>query len=174
MKITKHGMFTIQRFPGRLRDWSRVESYSCINYWPQHLPANLCKSIENTDFNSLTIVRIYRVHTPCTRATCHRTRWTPVSRPCNLYRPILTGFVCMDMQKHMGSYRCGQQKLTISIVPVSLAMQFKANTSKFFTVFDCLIVLIDCSDAEMSRSGHFCVDKPIALPLVHVHGVTTV
>ena len=25
----------IQRFAGRLRDWSRVESYSCIYYWPQ-------------------------------------------------------------------------------------------------------------------------------------------
>ena len=98
----EHRIFTIQRFVDRLRDWSRVESYSCINYWPQHLSANLCKSVENTDFDSLTMVRIYRVHTPCAHATCHRTRWTLVSRHCDLYHPILTGFVCMDMQKPYG------------------------------------------------------------------------
>ena len=41
------------------------------------------------------------------------------------------------------------------VEPVSLAMQFEANASKFFAVFNCLIVLTDCSDAEMSRSSDF-------------------
>ena len=64
---------------------------------------------------------------------------------------------------------------------VSLAMQFKANTSKLFAVFDYLVVLIDCSDVEMLRSGDFCAtdnrkqmtttDKQIALPLVHAYEV---
>ena len=41
-------------------------------------------------------------------------------------------------------------------MPASLAVQFEADISKFFAVFDCLplVVLIDCSEAKMSRSGY--------------------
>ena len=70
------------------------------------------------------------------------------------------------------------QKNARFVALVSLAVRFEANTSKFFTNFDCFVVLTDCSGAEMSRSGDFCatdslVTKPIALPLAHAHGVTT-
>ena len=44
------------------------------------------------------------------------------------------------------------------VVLVSHAIPSEANTSKFFAAFDGLVVLISCSDAEMSRSGDFCVD----------------
>ena len=35
----------------------------------------------------------------------------------------------------------------------------RSEHSKFFAIFDCLVVLMDCSDAEMSRSGDFCADR---------------
>ena len=38
-------------------------------------------------------------------------------------------------------------------------MRFEANTSKFFPVFDCLVVLTGCSDAKMTRSDDFCADR---------------
>ena len=45
-----------------------------------------------------------------------------------------------------------------------------------FTDFDSFVVPTSCSDAQMWQSGHFRDDnnrqtKPIALPLVHAHGV---
>ena len=55
-------------------------------------------------------------------------------------------------------------------------MQFKSNTSKFSAIFDCFVVVTDCSDAEMLRSGDFCADRwrqteMISLPLTHAHGI---
>ena len=56
-------------------------------------------------------------------------------------------------------------------------MQFEANTSNFFTIFDSLVVLTAYSDAKMSRSGNFYADdnnrrtKPITLPFAHARGV---
>ena len=44
-------------------------------------------------------------------------------------------------------------------VLASLAMRFEANTSKFFAVFDSMVALIDCSDAETLRSGNFYAEK---------------
>ena len=67
---------------------------------------------------------------------------------------------------------------------MSIAVRFEASRSKFFADFDCFVVLTDCLDAEMLRSGDFCAnrqqttddiqqmtDKPIALPLAHAHGI---
>ena len=47
---------------------------------------------------------------------------------------------------------------TQSVVFASRAMQFEANTSKFFAAFDGLVALISCSDAEMLRFGDFCAN----------------
>ena len=54
--------------------------------------------------------------------------------------------------------RRGQQNAQF-VALVSLAVQFETNTSKFFADFNCFVVLTDCSDAKMSRSGNFCVDR---------------
>ena len=78
--------------------------------------------------------------------------------------------------------RRGKQN-TRFVALVSLAVRFEANKSNFFANFDCFVVLTDCSDAEILRSGDFCadrqqqttthdrLDKPSALPLAHAHGV---
>ena len=54
-------------------------------------------------------------------------------------------------------------------------MQFEANTSQFF---DCLVVLTDCSDAKMSRSGDFLcrqmTDKTDCFTLAHARRVIIV
>ena len=52
--------------------------------------------------------------------------------------------------------RHGQRNARLVLVAlVSLAVRFETSTSKFFADFNCLVVLTDCSDAEMSRSGDF-------------------
>ena len=54
--------------------------------------------------------------------------------------------------------RHGQQN-TRFVALVSLAVQFEANTSKFFVDFDCFVALTDCLDAKISRSGDFYADR---------------
>ena len=54
-------------------------------------------------------------------------------------------------------------------------MQFEADISKFFAIFNGLVVLTDCSDAEVLRSGDSEPTddtKLIALPLAVAHRVT--
>ena len=69
----------------------------------------------------------------------------------------LTCFVRMRLERGVVDWR--DQRKTRFVEPVSLAMQFEANTSMFFAVFDCLVVVTECSDPEKSRSVDFRADR---------------
>ena len=129
----------------------------------------------------------YTVHVPCALVLHHtwdlnaNMHWTSVSRSvaCIRWRPLPsnTDRFCVHGQKlhrQLLVWLTGMANRKRTICSACKPCYVIWSEHKFFTIFDCLVVLTDCSDAEMSRSSDFCANrwqtKPIALPLAHVHG----
>ena len=67
----------------------------------------------------------------------------------------------MQWKQHMAYqvWSTGMAKQKVLFVGfVVLIKYFKVKISQFFAIFDIVIVLSTCQDAEMSTSGNFCVD----------------